>query len=114
MAIHTMRIDLLGTSFTIQTDETSQYMDRVLEHLGERIESVKRGSRVSDPLKICILASVYVIDELLRERDGKLSVPSAEAAADAEEIERIAGSLIQRIDAELDSGDIPRQDPQRS
>ena len=110
-----MRIDLLGTSFTIQTDESGEYMDRVLSHLSERIETVKRSSRVSDPLKICILAGIYVIDELLREREGKSSgnLRTVSASADeADEMERITGSLIERIDAELRSTELPHQGSQ--
>ncbi|MCX7024178.1 MAG: cell division protein ZapA [Spirochaetes bacterium] len=95
MAIQTMRIDVLGTSFTIQTDESREYMDEVIASLQGRIETVRRETRVADPLKAAILAGVYLVDELMRER-GKAAVP------ESAEMERIARSLIARIDEGLE------------
>jgi cell division protein ZapA (FtsZ GTPase activity inhibitor) len=96
VAIQTIRIDVLGTSFTIQTDESREYIDEIVSYLKKKIEAVRKSAHVEDPLKVSILASVYLIDELFRERGQSLP--------DAEEIDRITRSLIRRIDAELGDG----------
>ncbi len=104
MPIQTMRIDVLGTSFTIQTDESREYMDKVVTRLRERIEAVRRDTKVVDPLKSAILAGIFLVDEL--ERGAPRPLDPA-----AEELERIASTLIARIDEGLD--DDNRYEPPR-
>ncbi|NLJ46424.1 MAG: cell division protein ZapA [Treponema sp.] len=96
MAVQTLRIELLGASFTIQTDESREYMDAILAHIRRRTEEVQRTTRVTDPLKTSILTSVYIVDELFRERAHR---PSREA--DQEELGRAADRMIERLERAL-------------
>jgi hypothetical protein len=63
---------------------------------GTEIEETKERTPIADPVKISILTSFYIIDELLREktRDGREAVLPAES----DEMERIALRLISEID----------------
>lgn len=100
MAVQTLKIELLGASFTIQTDESREYMEAILAHIRRRADEVQRATRVTDPLKASILASVYIVDELFRER-SRLSSRDA----DAEELGLAADRLIQRLEKSLESLD---------
>ena len=92
MPIQNVRIDLLGTSFTIQTDESIEYINSIISELKRRINYVNKSSKINDPVKIAILVSIYLTDELIKER-GK----SSESA----EIERITHSIISKMEEEL-------------
>ncbi|MDT8299303.1 MAG: cell division protein ZapA [Spirochaetaceae bacterium] len=87
---------MLGTSFTIRADEDEAYMKRILWYLERKIEETKERTPIADPVKISILTSFYIIDELLREktRDGREAVLPEES----DEMERIALRLISEID----------------
>ena len=60
--------------------------------------SARPGS--TDPLKTSILASVYIVDELFRER-----ARGSTRDADTEELGRAAERLIERLDRSLNSLD---------
>lgn len=96
MAVQTLRIELLGASFTIQTDESKEYMDAILAHIRRRAQEVQRSTRLTDPLKTSILASVYIVDELFRER----SIRSTRED-DGDELGRAADRLIERLERAL-------------
>ncbi len=100
MAIETVRVDILGTSFTIQTDETKDYIESLLTYFQNKITMIHSSSRVSDPLKASILASIYIIDELFRERvDASLCKDVDSGLKD--ELSSITDRLIARIDDTL-------------
>ena len=98
-----MRIELLGTSFQIQSDESPEYVHEILTYYKERVAEIESTVATSDPLKKAILAALLVTDDLFRERatekrpDG-VALPTEHA----EEIERITTSLIERIESSLE------------
>lgn len=105
MAVQTLKIELLGASFTIQTDETREYMESILAYIRRRAEEVQRTTRVTDSLKTSILTSVYIVDELFRERSG-----AANRNPDPDEIGEAADRLIERLDralSDLETGSEP-------
>lgn len=89
-------ISILGTSFTIRADEDEAYLKRILWYLEKKIDETKKRTPIADPIKISILTSFYIIDELLREknRDGS----GAALPAESDEMEKIALRLISEID----------------
>lgn len=103
-----MRIELLGTSFQIQSDESPEYVAQILEHYRTRVEDIESTVATGDPLKKAILAALLVTDELFRARNTQSTAPQVLPAEHAQEIERITQSLIERIDVSLetDIGDL--------
>lgn len=95
-----MRIELLGASFQIQSDESPEYIERILAHYTDRVAEIEGTVATGDPLKKAILAALLVTDELFRERERGRS-PGSLAPEDAAEIERITTRLIERIDSTL-------------
>lgn len=96
-----MRIELLGTSFQIQSDESPEYVERILNHYTERVREIESSVATGDPLKKAILAALLVTDELYRERDENHTRPRSTGIPpeQAAEIEKITVSLIEKIDS---------------
>jgi cell division protein ZapA len=102
-----MRIELLGTSFQIQSDESPEYIRELLDHYRTRIDRIEQTVATGDPLKKAILAALLVTDELFTEHteDGESRAASSIPASDAAEIDAITSRLLTSIDETL-SADI--------
>mgnify|MGYP000145778733 CR=1 FL=1 len=95
-----MRIELLGTSFQIQSDESPEYIEKILNHFRERVSDIESSVATGDPLKKAILAALLVTDELYRERQKDASASPLQLSPDhVQEIEKITTSLIEKIDS---------------
>lgn len=91
-----MRIDLLGVSFQIQSDEDPEYVEEILEYYRARIREIEDTVATGDPLKKAILAALLVTDELFRSRADQ------EGKGLSGEVEAITRRLLERIDDALD------------
>jgi cell division protein ZapA len=90
-----LRIDVLGTSFVIQSDESPEHLARLSSFVKDRIEEVKARYTFADPLTVAVLAALNIADDLFKARDGR------ELSTQSSEIENVAERLISRIDDEL-------------
>lgn len=113
-----IRIDLLGTSFTIQSDEDPAYLRNLVGYYRDKLNEVRRTVNTGDDLKIAILGALTVVDELFKERhrNGEPSVGSdhayeggrkepvygSQAHAAPNDLSELADRLIKRLDAALD------------
>ncbi len=95
-----LRIDVLGASFTIQSDESAEHLQRVSAYLREKVEEVKARYSFATPLTLALLAALNIADELVKERS--LRSPRATPAG-PNEFEEIAAGLIEQIDGALAS-----------
>jgi cell division protein ZapA (FtsZ GTPase activity inhibitor) len=85
-----VEVNILGSSFTIQSRYDPRYMGEVIAYLKDKIREVQAAAGAQDPLKIALLAALNVVDELLAKR-GESS----------REIEELTERLIERIDQSL-------------
>jgi cell division protein ZapA (FtsZ GTPase activity inhibitor) len=94
MPVQLVIIEILGASFSIQTDESREYMEAILSELQRRLETLSKATHVTDPLKLSILANITLLDEItaLRRESG---------AIDGEDLGRIAERLIGKLDEGL-------------
>jgi cell division protein ZapA len=90
-----LRIDVLGTSFVIQSDESPDHLALLSTFVRERIEEVKSRYAFADPLTVAVLAALNIADDLFKARAGR------ETSTQVSEIENVAERLISRIDDEL-------------
>jgi cell division protein ZapA (FtsZ GTPase activity inhibitor) len=65
-----LKIELLGTSFTVQSGESAEHLARVSRLLGLKVEEVKARYTFADPLTVALLAALNLADELVKEREG--------------------------------------------
>jgi cell division protein ZapA (FtsZ GTPase activity inhibitor) len=95
-----LRIDVLGSSFTIQSDESPEHLQRVSDCLREKVEEVKARYSFATPLTLALLAALNIADELVKERSGRAARATP---AGPKELEEIAADLIEQIDGALAS-----------
>jgi cell division protein ZapA (FtsZ GTPase activity inhibitor) len=91
------QINVLGTNFSIQTDEDPEYLRKVISYLKEKIKQIEASVPTKEPLRISLMASILIIDELFKARASR-------GANDIEEVpqaEEIASRIIDRIDQAL-------------
>ncbi len=90
-------IRILGTSFSLKTEEEPEYLNEIIQLYESKLEEIKSTIGVSDPLKLSILAGIIITEELKKERNFKGSIGPGEQ----QEIESMALKLIQCIDQVL-------------
>ncbi len=99
MAKSELELEILGTTFRIHSDESLEYITQVADYLKTRIEEAKTRLPFGDPLKISLLVSLKVIDELFKERQSMRN--DALPQSEHDEIERVTELIIHRIDENL-------------
>ena len=100
MGKNSLEVEILGTSFVVQSEADPRHLAQVVDYLKGKIKAVQASFSHYEPLKVCLLAGLNVADELLRARDAAAAAarPDPAEAADRNEIERITESLIDKID----------------
>jgi len=94
-----LRIEALGTSFSIQSGDDEELLQRVSRHLTEKISEIQEHYTFADPLKIALLAGLNITAEYFKEKENKKTDESAE-------VEKITDRLITALDETLrDDGD---------
>jgi cell division protein ZapA len=89
-----LKIEILGTTFTVQSTADPDYLADITAYVREKIEEVKQHYTFADPLKISLIAALNMADDLFKEREGRS--PGLRG-----EISQAAQRLIDSIDEEL-------------
>ena len=104
MADNDLRLEILGTSFSISTDEDPAYLEEILNQYRTAVENTQNISGMKDPLKIAILAGFLLCDEInkIRTQAGE-DREKAEALREGEdrELSQRTLNLIARLDEAL-------------
>jgi cell division protein ZapA (FtsZ GTPase activity inhibitor) len=103
MPLHVFNVDLLGPTFTIQTDESLDYMQSLVMRLRERMAALRASTRVSDPLRLSLLLNITLMDELQRARDRSIAEGRAPSPEEEEEFAAVAARLIADLDRSLEA-----------
>jgi cell division protein ZapA len=104
-----LRIDVLGSSFVIQSEESPEHLALLTSFVKDRIEEVKARYAFADPLTVAVLAALNIADDLFKARSGREPPLSATQAT---EIDNVAQRLISRIDEVLLRDDPASSTPQ--
>jgi cell division protein ZapA len=98
MAKGTLQIDILGTSFSVQAEEDTSYLEMLLGYYCRVIKQVESGSSVKDSLKTAILAGIMLCDELYKEKQKN---DNSGITRELSEAERLTLKMIAAIDEAL-------------
>jgi len=90
-----LRIEILGSSFVIQSDESTEHLSRLSAFVKSKVEEVKGRYTFADPLTIVVLAALNIADDLYKCREGR------EPSLNGEDIGMLADRLINKMDDEL-------------
>ena len=97
MEKNNLEVNILGTSFTIQSRTDDGYLRQLVTYLERTVRQIQERYDSHDPIKVSLLAGLNIADELFRCRSagGRPEEPGSE------EIERITERLIETIDRSL-------------
>jgi len=97
MEKNNLEVNILGTSFTIQSTNDDGYLRQLVTYLERTVRQIQERYNSHDPIKVSLLAGLNIADELFRCRSvgGRTEEPGSE------EIERITERLIETIDRSL-------------
>jgi cell division protein ZapA len=98
-------INVLGSTFTLQSEESLSHLREVAETFQQGIEEVQSAFPVASPLKVSILTALNLADELIKERKRNGRASSEIDPADAATIEEITQRMIAQIDESLEDGE---------
>jgi mannose-6-phosphate isomerase len=70
MQKNSLRIDVLGTSFTIAAEADRLHLDGLLKRYKLKSEEIQRSTGTDDPLRVAILTGFALYDEIERMRSG--------------------------------------------
>lgn len=99
-----LRIELLGTAFTIQANENSEYLEKLLGYYKQITDNIKQIDSVKSPLQIAILSGIMLCDELYKEKENKITSKNGQAQINTEEqkeLERRTNEMIKKIEKVL-------------
>ncbi len=80
-------VEIFGQQLTLKSEADPEYATRLASYVDEQIRKVSRQS--NDPIKVVLLASMNIANELIEEQDSK--------AARALALARKADSLIAMV-----------------
>ena len=101
-----LKIEMLGTSFTIQATEETEYLEKLLGYFKRITDDVSKIDSVKTPLQTAILSAIMICDELYKEKQNKVAMENGEYTPltndlDNQEIERRTLEMIAKIDKVL-------------
>jgi cell division protein ZapA (FtsZ GTPase activity inhibitor) len=82
-------ISMLGSSFSIRTDEDPRYLKELVSFVEEKVAMIESNMGSDEPLRSAILSSILIADELFQERK------------ETEKAVETTGKLITLLDNEL-------------
>ncbi|NLM01483.1 MAG: cell division protein ZapA [Treponema sp.] len=100
----TLKIDALGTNFTIQAKEDDEYLENLLSYYKQMVKQIENSTSLKDTLKTSILAGIVLCDELYKEKcktqnsNENYNLNKLELS----EVERLTMKMIDNIDKVLD------------
>jgi mannose-6-phosphate isomerase len=97
-----LRIDILGTSFSIAADEDPAYLESLLNQYSTKIESTRKKTGVNDPLKLAVLTGFLLCDDVRKAQKNEVLRRNS---PEQDEAERLTLDLITRIDEILIEND---------
>jgi len=93
MSSRLVHINLLGSRFSIQTDEEPEYIQQLIESLDSRFTQLERSTGLKDPLKLAILTGLFLEDEIRKQQP---SLPR-----DLQEAELLTLQILESLDKTL-------------
>ncbi len=97
MSKNSLRIEILGSSFTIQSEDNLDYLRRVIQYLQDRISEVQQNYSIADPKKILILTALNLVDKILKLEQNQLKLERDELR----EISKITEELIFKLETSI-------------
>jgi len=66
-----LKVNILGVNLTLKTADDPTQLKQVIWFLNKKIEETKERHKSVDQLKLSILSSIYVVDELINLKNNQ-------------------------------------------
>jgi cell division protein ZapA (FtsZ GTPase activity inhibitor) len=100
VAKNTYTMTVLGSSFTLRSDDDIQHLRSVADYFAGRVQEIQSALPTASPLRVAVLSALNIVDELLRERRSRQGGP-LQPDRDSREIQEITERIIANIDDSL-------------
>jgi cell division protein ZapA (FtsZ GTPase activity inhibitor) len=71
-----IHIEILGQSFTLKSDDSPEYIQGIVDELKQRYARISARMNVADPLRVAILAGLFLLDDFKKTQTPSLSSKS--------------------------------------
>lgn len=110
----TLNVNLLGTSFSFNAQEDTEYLEKTLSYYSRIVKSIEDSKILKNPLQISILAGLMLCDEVKKSKDVsakkekelvtfKKQVENSAFEQESNEVEMRTLSMIEKISQVLDT-----------
>lgn len=100
-----LQINLLGTSFAIQSNEDQAYLDKLLGYYSRITADVQKMGPINNPTQVAILSGIMLCDELYKEKQTKVALENKTFTpiqiTTEEEVNRKTQEMIDKINKVL-------------
>ena len=102
-----LRLDILGTSFTITADEDEAYLEKVLTQYQAAVKNTQSISGINEPLNVAVLTGFLLCDEInkvkqqLSEQSEIQAQNNSENSWEEQEVEERTLRLINKLEHAL-------------
>ena len=97
-----LQVDILGTSFSIKSDEDSEYLARLLKYYRNLTDSLEKRGVFKNPTQIAVMAGLMLCDQVYSDKKKRVEIQEAvENNALDSRIDEITERLISKIDSVL-------------
>lgn len=98
-----LKVNILGVNLTLKTADDPTQLKQVIWFLNKKIEETRDKHKSVDQLKLSILSSIYIVDELINLKNNQFrnnsdGTQDNEALDIQEEIDRAFQRVIQVLD----------------
>ena len=100
-----LKINMLGTNFTIQSIESEEYLEKLIGYYKQITDDVSKIDSIKSPLQVAILSGIMLCDEVYKEKENKVALENGqlplEYTENNAEIEKRTLSMIEKINKVL-------------
>ncbi|MDC7234533.1 MAG: cell division protein ZapA [Spirochaetales bacterium] len=98
-----LKVNVLGVNLTLKTKEDATQLKQVIWFLNKKIEETRDKHKSVDQLKLSILSSIYIVDELItlknsRQTDIDSALPQSDIVI-TEEVDRAFQRVLDVLDS---------------
>jgi cell division protein ZapA (FtsZ GTPase activity inhibitor) len=76
MADERVEFELLGQRLAIRSEASPEYVQKLVDYLGEKLRMLEQGSQMREPVKLSILAALHITDEHFKSREQSADLPA--------------------------------------
>ena len=96
-----LHIEMLGTNFTIQANENTEYLEKLLSYYKKFTDDVNKIDSIKSPLQVAIVSGIMLCDELYKEKSKTARFSQSMTTDSDSEASKLAEDMIRKLDAAI-------------